>query len=283
MKKRLEQVLKEKLPVCSSNSFSGAYDIVGDIAVLRVPENAREKGAVIAEIIRQEHKNIKTILLQVGEVAGEFRLRPLEWLLGEKKTETIHKEWGCMYKVDLANCYFSPRLSFERMRIARLVRPGETVVNMFAGVGCFSVLMAKLGRAQIVYSVDVNPIAVKYLQENARLNRVEAQLVSFQGDAKDTIARRLRDVADRVIMPLPRKAFEYLEYALMALKSRKGLIHYYDFEHAAKGENAVEKVKVKVTDKLSSLGIGFNVSFGRVVRSTGPHWHQVVLDIHAFT
>jgi len=265
------------------NNLVGAYDIVGDIAVLRVPDNFKARSPVVAGNLLQTHRNIKTVLLQAGEVSGEFRLRRLEWLIGERKTQTVHKEWGCMYKVDLEKCYFSPRLSFERMRIARMVKPGESVVNMFAGVGCYSVLMAKYGRAQAVYSIDVNPSAIKYLQENARLNRVEAPVVAVYGDAKDVITKSLQHRADRVVMPLPEKAFEYLEYAVLALKPEGGWIHYYDFEHASKGEDPVEKVKAKVTEKLRNLGIRFTVALGRIVRSTGPNWYQVVLDIQTYT
>ena len=282
MKKRLKATLNKESQVDALGSSVGTYDLVGDIAVLRATDNLKADLRVVAKAVLQTHKNVKTVLLQVGGVAGEFRLRSLEWLMGERKTQTVHGEWGCKYKVDLETCYFSPRLSFERMRVARLVKPHESVVNMFAGVGCFSVLMVRLGRAQIVYSIDVNPSAVKYLLENARLNRVEAQVVSIQGDVKDIIVKHLGNIADRVVMPLPEKAFEYLDCAVTALKPTGGWIHYYDFEHASKDEDPVEKVRAKVSERLRKLGIGFTVHFGRVVRKTGPNWYQVALDIQAF-
>ena len=282
MKKGLKPILKEQGQLDALDSVIGTYDLISDIAVLRVPGNLKARTHVVAKAILQAHKNVKTILLQVGGVGGEFRLRRLDWVMGERKTQTVHREWGCTYRVDLETCYFSPRLSYERMRVARLVKPGETVANMFAGVGCFSVLMVKLGRSQIVYSIDVNSSATECLQENARLNRVEAQVVSIQGDAKEVVAKHLSRVADRVVMPLPEKAVEYLDLAVIALKPTGGWIHYYDFEHASKDEDPVEKVKVKVSGRLRKLGIGFTVSFGRVVRPTGPYWYQVVLDIQAF-
>ncbi len=282
MRKGSKPVLKENQQRDASDTFSWKYDQIGDIAVLRVPDNLKARIHVVARALLQAHKNVKTVLLQVGGVAGQFRLRRLEWVMGEKKTHTVHREWGCAYRVDLETCYFSPRLSFERIRIARLVKPHETVVNMFAGVGCFSILMVKLGRARIVYSIDVNPSATQHLQKNARLNRVESQVVTIQGDAKDIIAKHLSNIADRVVMPLPEKAYEYLDYAVAALKPDGGWIHYYDFEHASKDEDPVEKVKVKVSEKLRKLGIGFTVSFGRVVRSTGPNYYQVALDVQVF-
>ena len=282
MKKALKAILKGERKLDALGSSFVAYDLIGDIAVLRAIDDSEADFHDVAKTVLQAHKNVKTVFLQVGGVAGEFRLRSLEWLMGERKTQTVHGEWGCTYKVDLETCYFSPRLSFERMRIARLVKPCEIIVNMFAGVGCYSVLMAKMGRAQIVYSIDLNPSAIKYQQENARLNRVESQAVSIQGDAKEIIARHLGSIADRVLMPLPQKAYEYLDHAVAALKSTGGWIHYYDFEHASKDEDPVGKAKVKVSEKLQKLGIGFTVAFGRIVRSTGPHWYQVVLDIQVF-
>jgi len=98
-------------------------------------------------------------------------------------------------------------------------------------------------------------------------------------DAREVIKKKLGCVADRVLMPLPEKAFEYLPCALSVLKETGGWIHYYDSEYARKSENPVEKVKLKVAEELESLGVIFSFSFGRVVRTTGPNWYQVVLDI----
>jgi len=279
VKRNLRSIFKEKLPPEELRSLYKSFDIIGDIAVFRVPKGFKSKSSAIAEAIMQTHKNVKTVLLQVGAVSSEFRLRRLEWVRGEKKTETLHREFGCVFRVDLERCYFSPRLSFERMRVAKLIQPNETVVNMFAGVGCFSVLMAKLGKAETVYSIDLNPHTIDFMHENVRLNRVEDKVVPLLGDAKDAITRSLSKVADRVVMPLPEKAYEYLDYAVMALKSSGGWIHYYDFEHATEEESPVEKVRAKIVAKLQRMGAEFNVSFGRVVRSTGSHWYQVVLDV----
>jgi tRNA (guanine37-N1)-methyltransferase len=225
------------------------------------------------------HSHVRSVFRQQSAVSGDFRLRHLELIGGEDGVETVYKEFGYVLKVNLEWCYFSPRLSFERMRIARLVRPDETVVNMFAGVGSFSVLMAKYSKVRIVYSIDLNPYAVDLMRENVRLNRVESQVVPILGDSKRVILERLQNVADRIVMPLPEKAFEYLEYSVMALKPGKGWIHYYDFEHASKEEDPVEKIESKVVGKLHKLGVDVAGSSGRIVRSTGPNWYQVVLDV----
>jgi tRNA (guanine37-N1)-methyltransferase len=256
-----------------------SYDIIGDIAVIRIPEIKEQKTREIAETIMHNNPYIKTILRQTGPVTGELRLRKLKYIMGENKTETTHKEFGCLFKVNLEKCYFSPRLSFERMRIARQVANGEVVVNMFAGVGCFSILIAKYASPRKIYSIDVNSEAIGYMEENIRLNKVRYVVDAVVGDAKDVIAKRMLNVADRVLMPLPEKAFEYLDYALLALKPTGGKIHYYDFVHAEKCINPIEEVEEKVSKKLQRMHVFSEYSFGRIVRTVGPRWFQVVLDI----
>jgi tRNA (guanine37-N1)-methyltransferase len=277
--KHLKRLLSEILPREELNSICCSYDIVGDIAIIRLTEGSRKYAALVAETIMKIHKNVKTVLAQTSPVRGDYRLRELTHIAGENKTKTVHRESGCMFAVDLKTCYFSPRLSFERMRVAKLVGNGEVVVNMFAGVGCFSIIIAKHSKAGMVYSIDINPAAVQFMWENIKLNRVQGKVFPLEGDAKNIILERLQGVADRVLMPLPEKALEYLPYAFSALKNGWGWIHYYDFEHAVKGENPVEKVKAKVAAKLEELGVNFDISFSRIIRSTGPNWYQLVLDI----
>jgi tRNA (guanine37-N1)-methyltransferase len=271
----LSEILRPRDLTCVHNS----YDIVGDIAVVRLSGRSKRYGESIARTIMAVHKNVKTVLAQTGAVCGEFRLRKLEYVAGEDKTRTVHRESGCRFSVDIEKCYFSPRLFHERMRVAGLVKDGETIVNMFAGAGCFSVVIAKYSNAKRVYSIDINPVALKYMLENIRVNKAYSKIIPILADAKNVIQERLCCVADRVLMPLPEKALEYLPSALRALRESGGWIHYYDFEHARKNEDPIDKVRLKVSDKLGGLDIAFEIPYGRVVRSTGPNWHQIVLDI----
>ena len=226
------------------------------------------------------HRNVKTVLAQTSPVHGDFRTRELKFVAGENRTTTTHAESGCKFRIDLATVYFSPRLSHERMRIASLVRPRETVVNMFAGVGCFSIVVAKHSDVAKVFSVDLNPEAVRLMRENIRLNGVFGKVIPVLDDAREAIGTRLRNAADRVLMPLPGKPLEYLPNAVSALKKKDGWTHCYLFEHARTDEGAVEKAKQKVT-KLGSLHASFEIQNGRVVRSTGSHWFQIALGIRA--
>jgi tRNA (guanine37-N1)-methyltransferase len=238
----------------------------------------QQKRELIAKAIIDTHNGVKSVWQQVSSVTGDFRLRDLDFILGKKTSETIYKEHNCSYKTDLKETYFSPRLSYERLRIAELVQPGETVLNMFAGVGCYSIAIANHSKPLKVYSIDINPIAFKYLQENIRLNRREEIVIPLLGDAKKIIEKGLQNIFDRVIMPLPEKAFEYLDSAILALKPHGGWINYYDFEYAKKNEDPIEKSIKKVSKKIKVIR-NFEIKFGRIVRSIGPGWYQIVLDI----
>jgi tRNA (guanine37-N1)-methyltransferase len=276
LRKRLRKTLSNVL----SSQVYNSFDIVGDIAIIRLPRTSKVNARTAAEAIMSLHKNIKTVLLQASPVTGNLRLRRLTHVAGENKTSTIHKEFGCLFAVDVAKCYFSPRLSHERMRVTGLVEPNETVVNMFAGVGCFSIMIAKHSRAAKVFSIDLNPVAIQFTKRNIMLNRVYNKVIPLLGDSKKIINSQLQGVADRVLMPLPEKALEYLPSAVSALKKPGGWIHYYGFDHAAKTESPCEKVKLKVAKALDALGVNFELPFIRVVRRTGPNWFQLVADVH---
>ncbi len=279
MRGDLKALLADRLKPDELKLLYKSYDIVGEIAIIRFPKVLQKRRRIIAEAIMEIQKHIKTVLCQVGPVSRDLRLRKLKWIAGERKTETTYREHGCVFKVDLERCYFSPRLSYERMRISKHVQPNEVIVNMFSGVGCYSILIAKHSEAEKIYSIDINSVAIEYMRENIRLNRVEGRVVPILGDAKRVIEKKLRNASNRVLMPLPEKAYEYLDCAVLTLKPVAGWIHCYAFEHAKKHENPIEKVKAKVYAKLQKLSVGFEVPFGRVVRTIGPNWYQVVVDI----
>ncbi|MEM2921866.1 MAG: class I SAM-dependent methyltransferase family protein [Candidatus Bathyarchaeia archaeon] len=281
MPKLLKKALADVLPQDYLASLVSSFDIVGDIAILKLPSSFANHGKTIAEIVLQRLHHVKTVLNQEGSIQGEYRLRNLRWLAGEQRMDTIAREAGCLFKVDLAKVYFSPRLSFEHMRICRLVRQGEVIINMFAGVGSFSILAAKHSAPSIVYSIDISPDATRFMRENVILNKVDGIVQVLEGDAREVVKTKLRSVADRVIMPLPEKALQYLETAIIALKPSGGMIHYYDFVHCMKKRNACGDVRNRVEGTLSRTTKEYSIMFSRVVRSVGPNWYQVVLDIHA--
>jgi len=256
-----------------------AYDIIGDIAIVKRTPGFQADATEIARKIVAANKHVRTVLLQATPVLGEYRTRTLEWILGEKKTETVHREHGCQFKVDLAKPYFSPRLLYERIRVARKVTPSETVINMFAGVGCFSIIIAKYSQASKVFSIDINPEAIRYMFENVLLNKVAGRVSTILGDSRAITELHLTARADRVLMPLPAMAVTYLDAAILALKPKLGSIHIYDFVHANKTEDALQKTFDKIAPKLSQFELSVIRKDMRIVRTIGPNWYQTVVDL----
>jgi len=233
----------------------------------------------IAERLLEKIKYIRSVWLDLGGVEEVTRTRNLIWLAGEMRSETIYKEHGCVFKLDISKTYISPRLSYEHIRIARLVKEGEYVINMFSGVGGFSIVIAKHSRPRKVVSIDINEYAYKYLVENIRLNHVESIVEPVLGDALEVI-KRYKDVADRVLIPLPALAQASIRPAIDSL-NKKGFIHPYDFIDANNRKEAIEKSKDAYTKILSEIDYvkKFDIINSRVVRSVGPRRYQVVHDI----
>ncbi|MFQ6076488.1 MAG: class I SAM-dependent methyltransferase family protein [Candidatus Bathyarchaeia archaeon] len=273
-----ERVLSEK----EAPLLPKGLDVVGDIAIVKIPDELEEKRFELAEALLQEAgPSIKVVLRQTSPTAGEHRVRGLEWLAGERRMTTVHREYGCRFKVELDKVYFSPRLAYERMRVAKLVQRAERredIVNMFAGVGSFSIIVARHCEVGKVYSIDINPDAVRLMEENARLNKVDDRVITIEGDAREVIETQLQEVAGRVLMPLPERAYEYMDVAIRALKSR-GWVHYYDFTHAGRGEDPERRVIDRMSIRLGELEVSFEVGSSRVVRGVGPNWYQIAVDI----
>ncbi|MEM3641480.1 MAG: class I SAM-dependent methyltransferase family protein [Candidatus Bathyarchaeia archaeon] len=271
------ELLEDKLPPYLLASLPRALDFVGDIAIIEIPPELDSYKNVVGEAILRAHKNVQTVLAKVGAVSGTYRLRRFEVIAGKPKTETTHKEHGCHYYVDLSKAYFSPRLSYEHKRVASLVKEGETILDLFAGVGPFAILVAKTHEKVKVYAIDVNPYAVEFLNKNIRLNRVEGKVYPILGDARQVVKQKFATMADRVIMNLPEKAIEFVEVACEALKSTGGVIHFYTFVSASK---SFKDIKKEFLQKVEKCGRRVeNILFTRSVRAIAPYEWQVVLDV----
>lgn len=232
----LKEALADKLSAKELEKLPKAYDLIGDIAVLEIPDELADKKKEIGEALLATFKNIKVVANKKTSVGTEYRTRDVELIAGENRTETVHREYGCVYKLDVTTAYFSPRLGTERMRVAKQVKTGERVLVMFAGIGPYAILIAKIARPKEVYAVELNPAAVEYMKENIRLNKVNVEAVL--GDAGEEAGRH--GIFDRIIMPLPKDAGNFLDKALPALKTG-GIIHYYTFTGTT--EEAAEEVK----------------------------------------
>ncbi len=272
----LTQALQDKLPNELLDKVPQAFDIIGDIVVIDIPPHLKAYQRLIGEAILQTQKNVTTVLAKAGDISGIFRVRDYDYIAGENKTKTIHKEFGCQYHVDIAKAYFSPRLSHEHERVASLVQDGETVADLFAGVGPFSVLIGKRNPKVKVYAVDLNPDAVELLNVNVRVNRVENNVYPILADAWEIATTKLKGSADRVIMNLPETAIDFVDAACNAIKPKGGVAHFYGF---VRSPNTIEDLKQRFMRLVEEDGRKVeDFLYAKSIRETAPFESQVVLD-----
>jgi len=200
-----------------------SYDTLGSVALVKMAPEVAPYAAKIGQAIIATQTSIRTVCMDSG-VVDEFRTRNVKVVAGEKTTETVHKEYGLTFKIDVSKVFFSPRLATERDIVARQVNPGETVIDMFAGIGPFSIMIAKTRAPSAVFAIDVNPEAISLMKENISINKVQS-VMPILGDAREEIKRL--EKADRIIMNLPHDAKNFVADALTALKPA-GVIHYYE-------------------------------------------------------
>jgi len=270
LKKALEGILSDK----DSKDLVSAFDQIGDIIIVRIPDSLVSKKKIIGKILLEQVKTAKSVFYQSSPVEGDFRTRNLQLIAGEKKTETEYRENGCRFLVDVEKAFFSPRLSTERERISNLVNDDDVVINMFGGVGMFSILAAKKTRC-IVYNIDINPTASKLCEENIKLNKLKGDVISLNGDSSVIINEQLQNKADRVLMLLPERSDEFLDTAISSLK-KNGFIHYYSHIHAEKKQDAP---KLSEDHFLSINKTHAKIISSKNVRPIGPRFYQTVIDV----
>lgn len=234
----LKQALKGKLAKKELEVIPASFDIIGSIAVFSdFPKELVKKERIIANELLRLNKNIKTVCKKTRKYSGKYRLPKLKIISGEKTKETVYRENNVTLKLDIEKVYFSPRLANERLRIAKLVRPGEDILVMFSGCAPFPCVISKNTKAESIIGVEINPVAHKYALENIRLNKL-ANVGLIKGDVKKVLPKKK---FDRILMPLPKGAESYLGLALK--KAKKGtVIHFYDFLNQDEFSKAKEKI-----------------------------------------
>lgn len=230
------------------------FDVLGNIAILKFPERtSREKKKRTANNLMGAHKNITTVLEKKEKVSGRLRTLKTRFLAGEKSKEALYLESGCKFKLDIEKCYFSPRLSGERLEIASKIKRSDNVLVLFAGVAPFPVIIAKKTGARVT-SVELGRVCCKYARENVKLNKLN-NLRVIQGDVKKL--NRLLDKSEKyevIVMPRPQLKDTFLEYVWKFCKP-KTRVYYYDFGKDV--SDIVEKVESearKARKKIKILG-----------------------------
>jgi tRNA (guanine37-N1)-methyltransferase len=268
----LSESLRKILTVEEMSLIPRSYDIIGDVCILQLPEKLQDRRRAIGEAFLKSMKNIRIVLNKTEPLSGEYRVGEYEVLAGEGGTETIYREHGCVFKLDISKVFFTPRLSAERARVASLAKPGEVICDLFAGIGPFSIIIAKKNPGVKVYSCDINPSAYRYLVENIRLNKVEDRVKPYLGDARELSERDLKGIGDRIIMNLPMSSEFYLDVACKTVKDSGGVVHLHVF--LEKGVGADEKY-ASIEESFKDLGCETRLLSSRRIREVAPfkyHW-----------
>ena len=253
--------LRETLP--------SSFDVVGDVAMIKLPDELLPYKHTIGDALLKVNHSLRTVFIDSG-VKGEFRIRDLEQIAGTGSSETVHKEFGVRLYTDPSRVYFNPRLSTERSRIASLVRDGEVIIDMFAGVAPFGTVICRLAHPEVVYSIDLNPEAEHFARLNAEKNHVK-QVVPMTGDSSKLIYDL--PMADRIIMNLPQIADRFLRYAMDRLKSG-GVAHMYKIIEREEFPSFCESL----VREMGELGHGISISSSEL-KTYSPTMSVYSMDI----
>lgn len=272
----LKEQLKGKLTEKQRALVRSSYDHLGNIAILEIPKELVKKEKIIAQTLLASNPQIETVCKKLGAHKGKYRYEPVKVIAGKKKLLATYRESGCTFHIHVGKVFFSPRLSTERLRIAQLIKPSETVGVFFAGVGPFAMVFAKHSRAKEIVGIELNPHAVKDFEDNIQLNKVSDRVRVVKADVTK-LGKEFKGTFDRIAMPMPHGGEDFLQYVLPCLKET-GTIHFYTFSQVDNPFEGPEGLAMMACMKAMR---SCTVTFKRVVRSFSKETCQVVLDFES--
>ena len=247
-----------------AREMPAGYQRLGRVLLLRLPESMRPYYPVLGEAWR-DTLGVRTVLVRVGPVEGELRRPQVETIAGDG-TETAVVEHGVRWRFDAARLMFAQGNRTERRRAGRLVRPGEVVADLFAGIGYFTIPVAVFGRPLRVVAVEKNPVAVRYLRENAALNGVADRVEVLEGDNRSVGPPP--GTVDRVFLGYLPSAVPWVPRAVELLRPRGGAVHVHAAVDARMPLEEAASLVAYVASPLASAVTGAALRIdGGVVKS----------------
>lgn len=278
-------------------NLSRSYDFFGSAVLVKFPRKVSAKDKKeFARGIMGKNPFVRTVLEKTGKFKGRLRRQETKFVFGEKTKEILYRENGCVFRFNVDTSYFSPRLSNERKEIASLVKKGDEVLVMFAGVAPFSIVIAKHSAAKKVYSVEINREASKYAEMNVGLNKLKNRVEIIQADVKkfafelshhhhpahppqqtkNKIKKNFSEIPkkfDIIVMPRPRLKESFLKEAF-ALSKKGTRIFYYDFCKT----DEIEKIKEKIFSEAKKAGKKIKILKTKIAGEVGPYRARVRAD-----
>ncbi|RLI77694.1 class I SAM-dependent methyltransferase family protein [Archaeoglobales archaeon] len=268
-KSNLYGVLKEKIPKEYRELIPRRYKIIGDIILIKIPKRLERFKELIGDTLLRIHTRCKAVWVDRGK-EGMLRKPKVELIAG-KGSETIHKESGCLFKLDISKIMYSLGNQYEKVRIVKMVSDDEVVLDMFAGIGYFSIPIARHSKAK-VYAIEINPTSYHYLLENIKLNKVN-NIVPILGDSMHITPEGF---ADRVIMG-HLYCHEFLPIAIRALDGR-GIIHYHESTPEAVFDRPIKRIKMAAEKEGKRIEI---LRFKKV-KNYSPGVLHYVVDVYVY-
>lgn len=266
----LKEALKDRLKKEEIDNIVRSFEVIGNIAIINISNEIEDKKMLIAETLIKLHKNIKIVLNKKEQFDTALRVAKYEKLIGDD-TETIHKENNCLYKLDPTKVYFSSKMAHERQIIVEQVKNKEKILCMFAGVGPFAISIAKNKDVKII-AVEINAKAVEYLIENIRVNKVFDKIDVIEGDVENVLPE-IKEQFDRILMPAPKNAEDFLHLALTRVK-KGGIINFYTF---ARDDELIELPK-KIEQKCKKYNKKIKILDVRKCGSYAPFVNRIAVD-----
>ncbi len=277
-KETLIEKLKDILEPEEMKALPSGFQALGTAIVIKLNPRLASKKELIGKACVEILPSVKSIYANLGKIEGTFRTpEKMEFMAGINDPIVEHKENGVIYRFDLTKIMFSKGNVNERKFLATLVQNGEVVVDMFAGIGYFSLPIAKHSKAEHIYSIELNPYSYKFLLENIKLNKLENVIIPILGDSKVEVVKLARSGvrADRVVMGVFPAPKEFVKEALTLGKDTGTVYHY---------EGVVEREKHnKLFEEFKAIADAENFSCKmesyRAVKSYGPNLYHYVIDI----
>ena len=259
--------LKNKLKLSEKelSYLPKGYQIIGKILLIKLDKRLIKHKKLIGKKIMEILPYIHTVCL-IKDIKGIVRKPKIEVIAGCKTTQTLNSEYGCKFLLDVADIMWSQGNKNEKMRLVKMIKPKETIVDMFAGIGYFSIIIAKYCSVKKIYAIDINLKAIEYLRKNIWLNGVENKIEVLQGDCRK-FAKLLENIADRIIMGYLFETEKFLPYALKIAKNN-AIIHL----HRTVKEEEIDKIAKKLNKRIKVLKI-------KKVKSYAPKIWHVVYDL----
>jgi len=259
----LPENIKFKLPM--------KWEYVGDIAIIKmdpvcIPYKERI-GKVYSDILE-----VETVCADIHGVSGEFRRPSIEILHGDK-TESTRLENGIKYEFDVRKVMFASGNTDERYRMRQLDCSGETVVDMFAGIGYFTLPIAKFTGARRIFACEKNSDSYEFLLNNIKINEVEDVVLPILGDNRDILGKGF---ADRILMGYVQTTSDFVPKALEMIK-HGGMIHYHDTFYIHEYKDRIREIFDTASGKDS-----YKIENIREVKSFAPSVSHYVADIRIF-